>query len=123
MGRWICCSRRRSRAGITSGENFAGLVAFVFPLVAVPVASNFCSSRTTVFRWLAGRDTQLSMDRVSRSADHDAGDADYRLRVCGDSGDADVASLPNDGAGGDEQRWDHRGGLRRDGVVRVFDAG
>ncbi len=90
-----------------------GLVAFVLPLVAVPVASAFLFIAHDLLRWLAERRWKFSVDRVSRSADYDAGDADHRLRVRGDSGDADVAALPDHGAGGDEQRGDHRGGCAR----------
>ncbi len=65
----------------------------------------------------------LAVPRLGRGADvpmgglpggdfDHAADADHRDGVCEHSGDADVAALPDDGAGGDELRGDRAGGVR-----------
>ncbi len=100
-----------------------GLVAFVLPLVAVPVASAFLFIAHDLIRWLAERDGSFQWIVFPEALIMMPAMLIIVCGVCGNIGDADVAPLPDDGACGDEQRGDHRWGVRGIGMVRVFDFG
>ena len=86
-----------------------GLVSFVLPLVAVPVASVLMF---VIYDVVApGRLRQrprLPVDRLPRGRRAAAGHAHHRLGLRRHPGHADVAALPHDGDGRHEQRRHRR---------------